>query len=130
MPCNVYPAFVLPVWTSKLLNACVSFEPIALMIPPHDSFPVHLVSRHHVTAVVTKLFGNSHSTFEAGLDGYGGHAPRCSSSTADCLTGRPQASHILRVKCAQGGCNSGPNANDSFFHAWAEQRDPKLAANK
>jgi hypothetical protein len=61
MLCNVCPAFVLPVWISKLLSACVSFVPIALMIPPRDYFPVHLVSCHHVTAVVTELFGNSHS---------------------------------------------------------------------
>jgi hypothetical protein len=60
MLCNVYSAFVLSVWTSKFLNACVSFVPIPLLIPPCDSFPVHLVSRHHVTAVVTKLFKNTH----------------------------------------------------------------------
>ncbi len=66
MPCNVYPSFVLPVWTSKLLNACVSFVPIALMTPPRDYFPVHLVSRHHVTAVVTKLF-ETHIPFRDGV---------------------------------------------------------------
>ena len=61
MLCNVYSAFVLPVWISKFLNACVSFVPISLMIPPRDSFPVHLVSHHHETAIVTRLLKEPHS---------------------------------------------------------------------
>jgi hypothetical protein len=36
----------------------------------------------------------------------------------------------LRVKRAQGGCDSGPDSNDFVFDGWAEQRDPKFAANK
>jgi hypothetical protein len=43
---------------------------------------------------------------------------------------RSQSSEILYVKRAQRRRNSLPNPNDSFFHAWAKQRDPKLTANK
>src|SRR5207245_10737824 len=86
-------------------------------------------SRHDAAAVVTNSLPTRIPSFEMGSNSRRGHAPRCSTVAHD-FSGRSQASQILRVKCAQGGCDRGPNAKDSFFHAWAEQRDPKLAANK
>jgi hypothetical protein len=41
-----------------------------------------------------------------------------------------QASQVLRIKRVQGCCDSRSDPNDSFFHAWAKQRDPKLTADK
>jgi hypothetical protein len=103
--------------------------PIPSIIPPGNFFPVHLVSRHDVAAVVTNWLPTRISSFEMGSNSCREYAPRC-STVAHHLSGLSQSSQILRVKRAQGGCDSGPNSNDSFFDAWAEQRDPKLAANK
>ncbi len=53
MPCDVCPS--LPVWTSSL-NVSASVVPIpSMIIPPREFFPIHLVSRHDVTPVVTEL---------------------------------------------------------------------------
>ena len=113
---------------------CLDFERVRLRRAdpindyPRRFFPVSLVSRQDVAAVVTSCFATGISSFEMGSHVSRGNAPGC--STVAYLSGRSQASQILRVKCTQSGCNSGPNANDSFFHAWAKQCDPKLAANK
>jgi hypothetical protein len=48
----------------------------------------------------------------------------------DGLGARPQSCQILRVERPQGRRNSGPDPYNSFFHAWAEERDPQLSANK
>jgi hypothetical protein len=48
----------------------------------------------------------------------------------DSLSARPQSCQILRVERPQGRRNSAANPHNSFFHAWAEERDPQLSANK
>jgi hypothetical protein len=98
------------------------------MITPRSFFPVYLGFAPGCGSGRDKLFATGISSFDMGLNGRRGHAPGC--STVAHLSRRSQASQILCVKCTQSGCNSGSNADDSCFHAWAKQRDPKLAANK
>ena len=43
---------------------------------------------------------------------------------------RTQCYQILRVKCAERGRDGRPDPNNAFFHVWAEQCDPKIAANE
>ena len=98
------------------------------MITPRSFFPVYLCFAPGCGSGRDKLFANRISAFEMRSNGHRGQASGC--STVAYLRRRSQASQILRVKCTQSGCNSGSNADDSCFHAWAKQRDPKLAANK
>jgi hypothetical protein len=43
---------------------------------------------------------------------------------------RTQRNQILRVKCAERGPDGRPDPYDAFFHVWAEQCDPKIAAKE
>jgi hypothetical protein len=43
---------------------------------------------------------------------------------------RMQCNQVLRIKCAERGCDSRPDPYDAFFHVWAKQCDPKIAANE
>jgi hypothetical protein len=49
------------------------------------------------------------SSFQTGSNSCTEYAPRC-STVAHHLRGRSQSSQILRVKRAQGGCDSGPDS--------------------
>lgn len=42
---------------------------------------------------------------------------------------RTQCNEVLRVKCAERGRDGRPDPYDAFFHVWAKQCDPKIAAN-
>jgi hypothetical protein len=41
-----------------------------------------------------------------------------------------QTSQILRVKSAESRFDCWANPDDPFFHAWTEERDPKVTAKK
>lgn len=43
---------------------------------------------------------------------------------------RTQRNQILLVKCAERGRDCRPDPYDAFFHVWAEQCDPKIAAKE
>ena len=131
LPCNVCPVSAFSVWTSMFSIVSASLVPLSLttILPSRKSSPIHLwfVSRCN-TGCDRVVAATPIPFFKMKLDSRRGCAPPCLSVAH--LSGRSQASQILRIKCTQSGCNSGPNANDSFFHVWAEQRDPKLPANK
>ena len=49
----------------------------------------------------------------------------------DCLFVKlRQSNQVLRVKCAERGRNRRPDPYNAFFHVWAKQCNPKIAANE
>ena len=55
---------------------------------------------------------------------------RAPGRRSDRLVVRTQSGQILRVECPQRCCDSRPDSDDAFFHAWPKQRDPKIATKK
>ena len=122
--------FAVPVWTSTFSNVYASDVPLSsTVLPSRESFPIHFWFVSRCNTGCDRLVAVTRSpTFERALDGCRGRAPLWRA--VDCLGARPESCQILRVERPQGRCNSSPNPYNSFFHSWAEQRDPKLSANK
>jgi hypothetical protein len=114
----------VPVWTSTFSNVSALVVPLSsTVLPSRDSFPSHPWFAPRCNTGCDRLVAVTRApTFEIR------DALRC--GVRSIVSARPQSRQILGVECLQGRCNGSPNPYNSFFDAWAEQRDPQLSANK